>query len=212
MEDRIRGPNIILETIIDKGLLLPALSYSWWMPVEAKVTYRISEILIDLKKIPDNLIFHYVDKTNTQEWEDAVYEIDHPVLGKGQIKRNNKKENQEDSWSLDIPKGKGKTKFVQNIKTKDWYILSILLYYEDPLGAIEQLHLSIVSVQNKTPRELLTVMPLDIGKPLSSLKEQYPLRQDAKNISYINLNRSTVAKILSAISPHKTPLIPSIHA
>lgn len=207
MWDTIKGPNTKLQTIIDKGILLPALSYSRWMPVEAKVTYRISEIFIDLEKIPDGRDFHYVDKAHTLEWEDAVYEIDYPVLGRGQIRRNNIKEELEDPWSLSIPKGKGKTKFVQDLKTKDWYTLSILLLYEDrvPSSTIEQLHMSIVSVQNKTLRELMVVFPRNIDTPFCSLRAQYPLRRDAGYQALLKLTKETINNTLSAITPWIKP-------
>lgn len=205
MWDAIKGPNTILQTIIDKGLLLPALSYSRWMPVEAKVTYRISEIFIDLEKIPDGRDFHYVDKTHTQEWEDAVYKMEYYLIGQGQIRRNNIKENMEDP---SIPKGKGRTKFVHDLKTKDWYLLSIsFIYCDESKDVHEDMHFSIISMpENQQPKELMALNPRNRDTQLWNLENKYSVRRrKTTSLSHIKLKKETINKTLSAISPWIKP-------
>lgn len=201
MMDLSKGSNAIMSTVIDKGLLLPALSYARWMPVEAKVTYLISEIFIDLEKIPDGLNFHYVDKTYTQEWEDSVYKMDYYLIGEGQILRNNIKENMDDPW---IPKGKNKTKFVHDIKTKDWYLLSVsLMYCDESKARDEDMHFSIISMPEKqAPKELMALNPRNRDTQLWNLHNRYPTRKlRTTSLTHIKLNKQTINKTLTAISP-----------
>lgn len=212
LESWAESASTIIEDIIEKGLLFPAMSYSRWMPIEMKEIYRKNDIFITLEKIPDGYTFHYVDKKHTTEWNDSTFNTNYPLLScGGQMKRysfptlailGDCSENQNG----------GVEQFVREVFTKDWYLLIVILNIKEI--QLAEIHLSIVSpVENYETksipdlRELCTLAPSDWTIHIvPHLKQEYPIDVDnIKDLFSITLQEDVVNKLLQEIQPLLKP-------
>jgi hypothetical protein len=199
-----------LSDTMNKGLLLPALSYSRWMPLEMKAIYRKNEIFASLEKIPDNSIFNFTNlNVPSNLSQSTITPLNNPLLGEATytlLRQNliNHRKSRKKSTRINIP--------VHTFYSNNWYLLvllvSVSLFTPHP-ETYSAIHLSIISPERTETKNLTTLQELvafeipSKNKLHKYLENNYPI--NLQNTLVITFNKKLIQKLLQQINPLLKP-------